>query len=154
MDRGAKLGQDVRMRRSLVAAGLAVLAFGVVTLVALEGREVVVLRTRARDGSERATRTWIADGDGAAWIEAANPERPFLGDLARTPELVVDRRGRPLHCRATVAANPEGHARIRDLLAAKYGWADCWIALVADTRRSLALRLDCDDAASRETHAG
>ena len=36
--------------------------------------------------------------------------------------------------------------RIRDLLAARYGWADCWIGLVADTRRSVAVRLECGDA--------
>lgn len=134
------------MRRSLLLAGLAVLAFAAVTLVALEGREVVVLRTRAADGSERATRTWIADADGAAWIEAANPERPFLHDLDRAPELVLDRAGTARRCHAIVAPNPDGHARIRALLAAKYGWADRWIALVADTRRSLAVRLDCEDA--------
>ncbi len=131
------------MRRLVTGAVIFVAAFAMVTVVALEGREVVVLRTRAADGSEHATRTWIADADGAAWVEAANPERPFLHDLAREPTLVVDRRGRRERCRATIAQNPAGHARIRDLLAAKYGWADCWIALVADTSRSLAVRLDC-----------
>ena len=125
-------------------------AFAIVTLVALEGREVVVVRTRDVDGTEHATRTWIADADGAAWIEAANPERPFLRDLARDPALVLDRRGVPRACRATIQPNPEGHARIRRLLAAKYGWADCWIAMVADTERSLAVRLECDPPA----HAG
>jgi hypothetical protein len=132
------------VRRGIaIVIGLA-LAFGVVTLIALEGREVVVLRTRAADGTEHTTRTWIADADATSWVEAANPERPFLHDLADDPVLTLDRRGRTRQCRATVAPNPEGHTRIRDLLAAKYGWADCWIALVADTRRSLAVRLDCD----------
>lgn len=132
------------LRRGIaVAIGLA-LAFGIVTLIALEGREVVVLRTRGADGAARTIRTWVADADDATWIEAANPERPFLRDLARDPELTLDRHGRAQRCRATVAPNPAGHAHIRDLLAAKYGWADCWIALVADTRRSLAVRLDCD----------
>jgi hypothetical protein len=136
-----------RLVRGLRLAGALVLAFAVVTLVALEGREVVILHTHGPDGGERTTRTWIADADGAAWIEAATPERPFLHDLTRAPELVVDRGGRPRRCRAQVAANPEGHRLIRELLAAKYGWADRWIALVADTRRSLAVRLDCEDGA-------
>ncbi|MCC6848206.1 MAG: hypothetical protein IT294_06860 [Deltaproteobacteria bacterium] len=118
-------------------------AFGAVTLAALEGQEVVVLRTRAADGGERTTRAWIADADGAAWVEAANPERPFLHDLARAPDVVLERRARPRRCRARVAANPEGHDRIRRLLAAKYGWADRWVALFADTGRSVAVRLDC-----------
>jgi hypothetical protein len=145
MDRAAHLRQDGAMRRVVLAVlGLAV-AFVVVTLGALEGREVVVLRTRAADGSARATRTWIADADGAAWVEAANPERPFLHDLERDPTVVVDRDGRAHRCRGTIAPNPDGHARIRDLLSAKYGWADRWIALVADTKRSLAVRIDCDE---------
>ncbi len=136
------------MRRALAVGLLAALAFGVVTVIALEGREVVVLHTRAADGSEHATRTWIADAEGAVWIEAANPERTFLHDLAREPTLVLDRRGRARPCHAAVVPNPAGHQKIRTLLAAKYGWADCWVALVADTRRSLAVRLDCDDAAA------
>lgn len=139
------------IRHVLVAAVAFALAFGGVTLLALEGREVVVVRTRDPNGGDRTTRTWIADADGAAWIEAANPERPFLHDLARDPALVLERQGKPLRCRATVAPNPNGHARIRRLLVAKYGWADRWIALVADTRRSLAVRLECDapNAATR-----
>jgi hypothetical protein len=136
-------------RRALLVALGSVVLFVAVTLVALEGREVAVVRTRAVDGTERATRTWIADADGAAWIEAANPERPFLHDLERDPSLVLDRRGVPRTCRAAIQSNPDGHARIRRLLAEKYGWADCWIAMVADTERSLAVRLDCDPA-----HAG
>ena len=146
MDRARGLGQEVSVIRRLAAATVILaLVFGVVTLYALEGHEVVVVRTRDAAGGERATRTWIADADGAAWIEAANPERPFLHDLAREPTLTLDRRGRALRCRATIVPNPVGHARIRGLLADRYGWADCWIAMVADTRRSLAVRLDCDE---------
>jgi hypothetical protein len=44
---------------------------------------------------------------------------------------------------ASVASDPEGHARIRRLLAARYGWADRWIGLLADTSHSRAVRLDC-----------
>lgn len=136
------------LRRVLGIGVLSVAIFGTVTLVALEGREVVVLRTHGADGTDHATRTWIADADGAAWVEAANPERPFLRDLAREATLTVDRHGRTQQCRATIAPNPEGHDRIRNLLATKYGWADCWIAMVADTERSLAVRLECDGAAT------
>ncbi len=130
-------------RRALAILVATVVVFATVTLVALEGREVVVLRTRTADGGEHATRTWIADADGAAWVEAANPERPFLHDVERDPTVLVDRGGRQLRCQASVAPNPQGHVRIRELLASKYGWADRWIALVADTQRSLAVRLDC-----------
>ncbi len=128
-----------------MVAGLtaAVVAFGAVTLLALEGREVVVLRTRAADGTARDTRTWVADEDGAMWIECANPERPFLADVRSSPAVELRRGGRWRPCEATVASEPDGHRRIRRLLAAKYGWADTWIGLLADTSRSLAIRLSC-----------
>ena len=108
--------------------------------------EVVVVHTHRADGPAHATRTWVADADGATWIEAANPERPFLHDLADRPQLELERGGAVLRCRASIVPNPAGHRRIRDLLAARYGWADCWIGLVADTRRSVAVRLECGDA--------
>jgi hypothetical protein len=119
------------------------LAFAAVTVTALEGNEVVVVHTRGADGTPHTTRTWIAEADGVAWIEAANPERPFLRDLARDPQLELERGANVLRCRAAIVPNPEGHARIRGLLAARYGWADSWIGLIADTRRSVAVRLEC-----------
>jgi hypothetical protein len=115
-------------------------------LLALEGGEVVTVRTRDATGRVRNTRTWIADDGHEAWVEAASPERPFLRDLLADPSLDVWRRGRWHHCRAAVADNPMGHEHVRELLADKYGWRDCWIGLVADTRQSLGLRIDCDDA--------
>ena len=128
-----------------VALG-AVVAFGAVTLLALEGGEVVTVRTHDAGGRTRDTRTWIADEAGGAWVEAATPERPFLRDVMADPSLDVWRRGRWHHCRAAVAENPDGHERIRRLLADKYGWRDCWIGMLADTDRSLGLRIDCEDA--------
>ena len=131
--------------RRLLGIGLALtLAFAAITLAALEGREVVVVETADAHGQPRRTRTWIADDDGRAWIEAANPERPFLLDLRRQPAFVLERGGGRFACTAEVSDDPDGgHARIRSLLASRYGWADRWIALVADTRRSLAVRITC-----------
>jgi len=40
-----------------------------------------------------------------------------------------------------------GHRRIRSLLRARYGVADAWIGLLADTSRSVAIRLDPPEAA-------
>ena len=118
--------------------------FAAVTVVALEGRDVVVLRTVGDDGTAHDTRTWIAADDGALLVEAANDARPFLHDVRGNPALVL-RRGAASHrCRATPLPNPDGHRRIRRLLAEKYGWADRWIALLADTSGSVAVRLDCE----------
>ncbi len=123
----------------LSTAGL----FAAVTLVALEGREVVVLRTFDAQGQARETRTWIADADGYTWIEAANAERPFLLQIRTNPAVELRRAGTLHSCRAAAIPNPEGHQRIRGLLAEKYGWADRWIGLLTDTSGSLAVRLEC-----------
>lgn len=113
------------------------------TLVALEGQEVVVLRTSDMPGHARETRTWIAEHEGALWIEAANPEREFYHDIVANPEVEL-RRDREWHrCHAVPVATREGHALMRGLLSRKYGWADRWVGLVADTSRSIAIRLEC-----------
>jgi hypothetical protein len=139
----------MRRIRIVSAAVLVVLAsFAAITLVALEGQDVVVLRTFDAQGRARETRTWIAAENGSTWIEAATPERPFLGDVRDNPNIEVQRSAGVQRCRATVADNPEGHARIRRLLAAKYGWADAWIGRLTDTSRSLAVRLECQDPTS------
>ena len=133
------------MRKAAVIGGVllaGVLVFGAVTLYALEGHEVVVLRTHAPDGSTRQTRTWVADDDGALWIEAAMPERPFLQDILSRPQVEVERGGTVRRFRPMPVPNPGGHAHIRRLLAERYGWADCWIGLLTDTSRSVEVRLD------------
>jgi hypothetical protein len=130
-------------RRIGVAGILLGLAMGTLTLLALEGGEVVIVRTRDTNGGVRETRTWIADRAGESWIEAASPMRPFFLDVLGTPDTELWRGGRWQHCRALVAANPEGHARVRSLLAQKYGWRDRWIGMLVDTSGSMALRLAC-----------
>jgi hypothetical protein len=128
------------MRRLLAIVACGALAFVAVTLVALEGREVVVVETA--DGAHR-TRTWIADDGDGAWIEAANPERPFVADLHRSPALVLERGGVRRRCSGDLVSNPGGHERVRRLLRDRYGWADRWIGMLADTRASLAVRVRC-----------
>lgn len=134
------------MRRTVrriagLLAGIA-LGFAMLTLLALEGNEVVVLRTGAGQVGRRETRTWIADHDGAVWIEAANPEREFYRQILQNPRVELRRRGALRPYRATAIITPAGHALIRRLLAAKYGWADRWIGLLTDTSQSIAIRLE------------
>jgi hypothetical protein len=128
-----------RLAFSLAAAGV---AFAAVTLAALEGREVVQLRTITPEGGTRSTRTWVADADGAIWIEAANVERPFLLDLRAHPDIELVRGGTVVPVRAMAVPGVDAHQKIRSLLAEKYGWADCWIGLLADTSHSEAVRLE------------
>jgi ribosomal protein L3 len=130
------------LRRMAVVLAAAVVAFAAVTLVALEGREVVQVRTVTPEGGVRSTRTWVADADGAMWVEAANVQRPFLLDLRAHPDIELVRGGTVLPVRAVAVPGLDAHRKIRTLLADKYGWADCWVGLLADTSHSEAVRLE------------
>ena len=76
------------------------------------------------------------------WVESANPERPFLRDIEARPDVELVRGGEVLALRAVPVPGDDGHHEIRRLLAAKYGWADRWVGLLADTSRSVAVRLE------------
>lgn len=135
-------------RRLLVAAVALTAAFGAVTLVALEGRSVAVLRTSSAGGEDHRTRVWFAEHDGALWIESATDARPFYLDLQKQPELAMELMGPPwarnvkiVRGRAELVPEPGGHDRIRTLLREKYGWADAWIAMLQDTSGSRAVRV-------------
>jgi hypothetical protein len=127
-------------RRLVVGLILVAVAFGVTTVIALEGQEVVVVRTIDERGQVHDTRTWVAEDAQAIWIEAATPARPFAQDIARTGQAEIVRAGAVRRCAADIVANPEGHQHIRTLLARKYGWADWWIGLLQDTSTSVAVR--------------
>lgn len=113
-----------------------------VTLVATEGPEVVVLGTRMPEGGVRKTRVWIADAEGASWVEAATPEREFYLDIQRNPTVSLERGGETRPYIAKAFPGPEGNAKIRGLLREKYGWADWWLQQIVDTSQSIAIRLD------------
>lgn len=120
----------------------AAVAFGAVTWWALESGEVATLRTRAAAGYVEDTRVWVADAEGAVWIEAATPERAWYRRLLAQPEVELVRNGEPASFTATPFPGPEGHARIRGLLRAKYGVRDLWVGLLQDTSTSIAVRLE------------
>lgn len=130
------------MFRAIVGVLLvALVAFGAATWIALEGQEVVVLHTQRPGGDPHATRVWIADDDGTSWVEAATAERPFYQDLLVAPALEVERGGVRLRMRGQPIPGPEGHARIRAMLRAKYGLADRFVGMLVDTSGSVAVKL-------------
>ena len=129
--------------RLLILAIALVLAFALITAVALEGDEVGVLRTRGGDAPDgiRYTRVWYAEDGARLWIESADHARPFLEDLRREPRIVLEHDGALRAYVAEVQPNPEGHQQIRRLLAEKYGWRDLWVGLLTDTSGSLGIVL-------------
>lgn len=131
------------LRWILLGAILLVAVVAAVSLLAAEGKEVVLLTTIADDGSERTTRIWIADTPQGTLIEAAHPDRPFLAHLRARPQVEVVRGGRVSQCTAKELPNPQGHEAVRHALREKYGWADRWIGYLDDLSHSIAVKLEC-----------
>jgi hypothetical protein len=117
-------------------AGLAALAH----LALIEvGREVVTLRTQRADGSWQATRLWIVDLGGSAWLHSAGDDwrARFEGD----PVVEVERAGEVRRYRAHPVPGP--HPELDRRLRAKYGIADRWVRFLAPCDASvLPVRLD------------
>jgi hypothetical protein len=134
---------SVMSLRSVCFAALAIVAgLGGVTLVALEGRDVAILHTTAVDGTPRRTRVWVADGNGALWVEAASADRPFYRDLLVQPLVELERATDRARFVATPVPGREAHDAIRRMLRENHGWADAWIGVLQDTSGSIAVRLD------------
>jgi hypothetical protein len=127
------------MRRVALLLALAAALFAATTALALEGRDVAVLRTGP---AERETRVWVAEADGVRWLEAATPERAWYRDVLAEPRVWLAHRGASAHYRAVPEPGADGHRRVRALLRAKYGWADRFVGLLQDTSRSVAVRLE------------
>jgi hypothetical protein len=123
----------MRLRSVVAIVMVLTVGFAAITLAALEGNEVVVVRTHEVDGGMRETRVWVAEQNGALWVEAATPEREFYRDLLLQPTAELVRGQSTLRVIAHPEPGPAGHQRIRALLAAKYGWA----AVPPGTRTSL-----------------
>jgi hypothetical protein len=136
------LGRMKRWQRALLAIVVALLAFGGVTWFALEGHDVAILRTSAADGTIRETHVWVAEDGGALVVEAATPQRAWLLEAAAQPEIELVHGGATARYRAVPEPGAAGHAKIRGLLRAKYGWADQWVALLQDTSTSVLVRLE------------
>jgi hypothetical protein len=125
-----------------VAIGLVVLALAIVSWIALESNEVVVLQTTGPDGSSRETRVWIADEGAHSWLEAATPERDWYRDVLERPRVKMRRGGLMLTFDAVSRPGAQGREHIRGLLREKYGWADAWVGLLQDTSDAIEVRLD------------
>ena len=113
-----------------------------VTLAALEGGEVVVISTHGAGNAVRRTRVWIATDGESDWLEANNPSTPWYLDVVANDALTVERGGTTERYRARPLATADGHARIRALMSAKYGWADRWVGWLFSEPESVAVRLE------------
>lgn len=129
------------MWKGLLGAFLGVVAaLGLFTWWALESSEVVVVTTKAEDGTTRETHLWFVENHGELWLEAGTPENPWYLDIQRDPRLRLRMEGGPA-AEFVARPMPERSTDVRALLNTKYGVRDRWVGLFVDSAESVAVRL-------------
>ena len=131
----------VRLRGIAAAAAGLLALVAVSTYVAGEQVEVVVLRTFDAAGRAHATKMWVVDHDGRAWVRVAHPGRAWYQRLLARPEVELVRGGRTLALRATPDPSPATRVAIDAAFAARYGATDAWYGLLV-RRDPVPIRLD------------
>jgi len=118
------------------------IVLGAITYLALEGGDVGVLKTHEVPNSTTETHVWYAESGGSLWIEAATPDRPWLGHIRRNSEVELELDGTETVWNAAPVEDDEARENVRALMREKYGWADWWVGLFQDTSEAVAIRLD------------
>ena len=131
-----------RIARVLIGILLAFLSLGVLSLVASESGEVVVLSTTDSEREVHETRLWVVEHDGALWLRAGVPTSSWFQRLRAEPEVTLERRGVRRRYRALPSEDAGVRERIHVLLAEKYGWADRLIGAMRDGSLSVPVRLE------------
>lgn len=117
---------------------------GAVMLASEMVGEVVVVHTKGADGSEKATRLWIAqDEGGTLWLRGKAGSR-WLAHVATNPVLTIDRGdGSSTQMRATpVTDDPATRDKVHALMQRDYGAVDSVIAAMRDPATSVPVRLE------------
>ena len=131
---------------ALKVAGAAVLVV-VLLLVGLwfamaERVEVVVLHTRDAAG-DHATRLWVVDLDGHAYLRTGADNRSWLPRLRANPDVEVERGGAASHHTAVVVEDAATVSRVNELTLEKYGWSEQLLrAGGSEPGGQVAIRLD------------
>ena len=132
------------MKTILTVLGLVVacfLALVVVTATPLVG-EVVTLHTLDADDAWQTTPLWIVDLDSGSYLRAGTPdESGWLNRLRANPKARLERSTKVEE--VTLIESSAQREEVHLAMAAKYGWADAFVALVSGDRNdSLSLRID------------
>ncbi len=132
---------------------LLAMAFIAVTFIALEQDGVILVETRAEDGTPRVTHVWFAEDQGGVYLEAGNPNNPWVGDLESLKQIRITGEALDGDYEFSVHDTPEHHQAIRTLMRAKYGWRDAWIDILFDTSQSSLIELERVAPSSTTTRA-
>jgi hypothetical protein len=131
------------VRRVMLGLGLIAssLVFGAVLLP--EG-EVVTIHVDDREGHAHSTHLWIVELEGQAYLRAASAGSPWLERLRGQTdvELVRGEGAAPQSLRAVIVDNEETARAVNEAMAEKYGISNSLVALFADSRASVPVRLE------------
>jgi hypothetical protein len=112
------------VKRVLLVLAAALVALALFYVVLAESGEVVVLETKDAGGEVHATRLWVVDHAGAAWLRTGDPTAPWLARLRANPEVNVTRGGERRAYRATPVEDATTREEINALVLTKYGWRE------------------------------
>jgi hypothetical protein len=127
----------------IVGGAVAALALlWAVLLVAAEAMEVVVLTTWDSGGAAHATRLWIVDDAGAAWLRCGGPERGWCARVRTRPEVELRRGDVTARFQAVIVDTPEARDRIDARMREKYGLTDLLIGMLEGGFDTVPVRLD------------
>ena len=130
------------LRRLAVAAAVLTAALGGLYLAMAERVEVVVVHTTDGDG-DHATRVWVVDDAGSAWLRTGADNDGWLARIRARPEVQLERGGATRPFRAVIVESDDTVARIDELSLAKYGWSEQLLrAFTPSGKRQVAIRLD------------
>ncbi len=113
-----------------------------ITWWALESGGVAVVVTHGPDGALHSAHVWYVETNGELWLEAGSPESAWFIDVRNNPDIRLSIDGRSRRYAARVLDEPSDQAAVRALLRRKYGIRDRWVAMLVDSSRSVAVRLE------------
>lgn len=112
----------------VILGSLVLVAFA--TYVAGEQTEVAVLHTVDDAGAPHATKMWVVDHEGAAWVRVARPERLWFQRLEAQLRVEITRGDTTQTMLAKPDRSPATRAAIDAAFRAKYGVVDWWYGVV------------------------
>lgn len=132
-----------------IAVVVLALALGGLYLAMAERVEVVVVHTRDASG-DHATRVWVVDDAGFAWLRTGADNDTWLARLRSNPAVELERGGATKAYTAVVLDDEATVARVNQLSLEKYGWSeDLLRALTPADAKQVAIRLDPREQAAQ-----
>jgi hypothetical protein len=129
------------MRALMVVVGVVAAAIVLGALWIDEG-EVVTLLTTDSDLHVHHTQLWTVELDDTRYLRASTPDVAWLARLREHPVVKLDLGGLRADFRATPVEDPVLRARVNQLMANKYGFADRAWGAWGDREASVPIRLD------------